>query len=164
MYSAQWLNLLEEGTNNFFAANFLSHKSTIGIWCKIIFFEYFGQAQRCFGVHQSGLAEFRYFWLQKWQFSYINQQYFLHYCPVQQGLGRVEVIAVNYLGEKGFMIIYSHHCATPCSFGILSLKMAVLIGILSFFPDQYPKYPTSTNCLGHCLIKLEFLFDWSLLL
>ena len=30
-YSAQWLNLLEEGTNNYFAFNFLSCEITIVI-------------------------------------------------------------------------------------------------------------------------------------
>ena len=31
MYSAQWLNLLEEGTNNYFAANFLLYETAIVI-------------------------------------------------------------------------------------------------------------------------------------
>ena len=94
------------------------------------FLNYFGQAERCFGVHWSDLGDLRSFGIQKWLFSYINRQNIFLYCSAKAMLGNVELSAINHSGEKGFLFTLGHHPTTYSS-----LKMAVLIGILSFFAD-----------------------------
>ena len=114
-YTAQWLNLLWEGTNNYFAINFLSFFfAIVNSGVKSIFWIYLSKWRGVFGVPYSGFADFTLFGLHKWLFSYINRQHNLQYCPVQQRLGKVELSAIKHSGKKGYdykIVIMVQPCA-----------------------------------------------------
>ena len=153
--TAQWLNLLGEGTNNYFATNCLSYQFTIVIsGVKSIFWINLSKQR---GVLLSItlvclILDLQYF--QKWLFYYINRQHFFLYCPVRPTLAKLNLSAIKSSCKMEFMITLSHHRQTLSSYEILSLKMAVLIEILRFFQFQHLKYPTSICSKGHFLVKM----------